>query len=191
LKGALLVCDPDLEYLKKLEAAAGGDISRPLKLAQYGKEAMKMLGSRADSFAAVVLNVNTDKPDASSVATFSRHVRPSVPVFVFEDEKRKDDIERLIKRGVRQAVARDLSYAKLVELVAPVLHDFDPQKALNARSAGAQDALDAEIASADGEFFPIEAKSFVSGAKSFFDLYVRIRESTFPSKTSKASRPTG
>ena len=117
MKGALLVCDPDGEYLKKLQTSAAGNASRPLVIAQYGREAMKMLANRADSFAAIVIHLRTDRPDASSVASFSRHVRPSVPIFVFDEPDRQEEIEALLKRGVRQAVKRDVSYAELVELV--------------------------------------------------------------------------
>src|SRR5687768_12462719 len=92
-----LIIDPDLAFLKALEADPQTKLLKPL-LAQTGKEAQTILGNAKIDIGGIF--INSELPADSghncfSVIRFCRQQRPKVPIYVIFDDKCSYTMEKL------------------------------------------------------------------------------------------------
>lgn len=164
----ILVADPDTAFLSAIKNDPKASALPPI-LALNGKEAQLALAETGKSFAAVFVDMALENTNALSVVRFAHQRRPATPIFMLYDGKPLFGPDELKLLPVHAPVAKPVGYAELLKLAAPI------SAALNLGSVVADTtALGAETTAEDAQFFPIRAYDFISGAKSFFDVYVRL-----------------
>jgi hypothetical protein len=171
-KRPLLIVDPDPRFLDTLRKDPKAEKAPPV-VAAAGKDAVAALSDMSTAYSGTFVNPEIKGPDGISVIRYSHQFRPATPIFVIHDGECPYSREQLERLAVQRAIPKPVSYGELAELVAPPAMAFDPGAALEAAKAHA-DQLDQEMTADDAGFVPIRATDFLSGGKSFFDLYVRL-----------------
>ena len=126
----------------------------------------------------IFINLKISGPNGLSVIRFAHQYRPATPVFILYDDQLGLSLEDLNLLPVQKAIAKPIDYSALIAHVAPPALFFDPKQSIE-ESKKNTDVLDGEINSEDSLFLAIRADDFLSGTKSFFDVYVRIRAGNF------------
>ena len=172
---AVLVVDSDSKFIQSLKQDPLATTT-PLVQADSGKTAQLTLANADLSLAGIFLNpAACDSPDWVSVVRFAHLRRAATPVYLILDPGAQPPDLDLKKLAVHEILKKPLVYAKLVEKVVPPSIKFDSKKALSeADSKAAADPAGAEVPSDDSEYAPIRAEDFLSGTKSFFNVYVRL-----------------
>lgn len=181
----VLILDADIEFLKSLQEDPKARHIPPITI-YTGKDAQRCIADSSQPLAGAFVNLNVtgsgQVPGAVSVVRFCHLYRPAMPVYLIYDSvyegKSPLSHEELNRMGLQAALAKPVTYSKLISLVMTEAIRFDPASALE-QARRNQDVLDAEVAAEDAEFVPIRAMDFVSGSKSFFDLYVRLRSGRY------------
>lgn len=176
----ILVVDTDESFIAAL-AAIPESQRIPIKVAQDGKIAQAILADEKIRIAGVFVSPSLrSNPNWASVLRFSYLHRLATPTYMIVKSKAHDedlgDID-VRKLGVRHVVEKPLSYQKLIELVAPIVHKFDATQALEA-AKNEPDPLGVEL-EAERDFVSIRATDFLSGTKSLFDVYVKLASGKF------------
>lgn len=179
-----LIVDPDSGFLDSLRreidsAATLGKVQSPPILVSNWKDAQVVIADARQPFSGIFVNAALPEGGALSVVRFAHLKRAATPLFLTHDGERppfsRVEIEKM---AVHAALKKPLSYDRILSIVAPLIQDFDPVTALRI-AQGNEDPLGGLVDAEKAEFVPILAMNFVSGKKSFFDIYVRIHESRY------------
>ncbi|MEW6056522.1 MAG: HD domain-containing phosphohydrolase [Bdellovibrionota bacterium] len=172
---AILIADPDRDFLNtfrtaEVKAIAPGAL--PVT-APSGHVAQEMIADPKRMFLGIFVNLDLENPSAVSVIRCAYYHRPATPVYVLQDGKPSTllEVEDLSKLGIRKLLQKPVTYADMVKLVAPIAISFDAERVLNS-SYAADDGFDPSQDSHD--YLPLRAEDFLSGARSLFDIYVRL-----------------
>jgi HD-GYP domain-containing protein (c-di-GMP phosphodiesterase class II) len=173
----ILAADPDASFLAGLKADPKAASLPPVTVAN-GKDAQLLLADSNQPFSALYINLALEGPSGLAVVRFAHQRRPALPIYVIHDGKLPVDEKDLKQLPVHKVLPKPISYSDMVKYVMPASVFFDANKAIEeAKKSG--DKLDAEIAAEDAAFLPIRSEDFLSGARSFFDVYVRLAAGKF------------
>jgi response regulator RpfG family c-di-GMP phosphodiesterase len=167
----ILVVDPDPEFHDMVRKDPRSQNVPPL-LAKTGRDAQLLLADSSRLFVAVVINPATRDPGGISVIRAAHQHRPATPIYVIHEGEPPFAEPELRRLGVQRSLKKPMTYAQIVDVVAPSLY-FDTGAVLDAAKKN-PDALDAELTAGDVEFVGIRAEDFLAGSKTLFDVYVRL-----------------
>lgn len=167
-----LIADPDSAFLGSLKSDPVASKIPPL-LAKNGKEAQLLIADTKIQLSGVFVNPTLSDPNGLSVIRCTHMHRPATPIFVIHDGPPPFTKEALEHLAVQEAIPKPLNYTQVLKFVTPAAVLFDSDASLEL-SKKFQDKIDSELTIEDAEFVPIRAEDFLSGSKSFFDLYVRL-----------------
>jgi HD-GYP domain-containing protein (c-di-GMP phosphodiesterase class II) len=176
-KRNLLVATPNGELLQTLAADPKAQ-QMPLAAAKTGKEAQLLLADKNRSFAAIFVKLDLASPPGISVVRFAHQMRPATPIYIIQSKETPLADKDFEEMGVHGKLEEPFAYADMIKLVAPAAFVFDASDALETSKKNT-DALEAEVSAEDSQFVPIRADDFLSGTKSFFDVYVRLGDAKF------------
>jgi response regulator RpfG family c-di-GMP phosphodiesterase len=170
----IVFADPDPKYYQKFK---DDPIWQKFNVAfcKTGGEAQHFIKENAGQILSLFIHSEIDKPTVPSIAKFSMLYQPTVPMTLLQGIKTswKDQME-FLKFGINEVLAFPFSPQDVHRITAPNLQLFNSKEAL-AISQKFEEKLDEELQDTDEEFRPIRADLFVSGSKSLFDIYVRLR----------------
>ena len=177
-KKSVLIADPDLTIYDKFK-------NDPLwskvnfVFADTGAQAQSLIKENKNEYCAVLVSPELRQPDGISVIKFSLTYQPTKPVYLIES-MRSELIEDYTEEelGVRGSFAKPFMPADLAHKLGPALEVFDLGAALEISQSNS-DKLNEELEETDPNFRQIKAELFISGSKSLFDVYVKIRKDKF------------
>ena len=173
---SLLIADTDYHFLESLK---NDPINRqyPIKTALSGGDAQAIISDRENLLMGIFVSPTVEKPGWISVIKCAHTNRPATPIFLIQNDKTSysqlTDID-IQKLGVKGTVEKPITYEEIVKLVAPIALSFDAKAALEQAKKNSKDTIGAEASGSDADFIPIRAEDFISGTKSFFDVYVKL-----------------
>ena len=172
-----LIVDPDLSFLNSMKQDPKAQQIPPV-IAEQGKKAQLLLANPTQNFAAVFVNPFVSDPHGFSVIRFAHLHRPAIPIFILYDKESPISDEDMKKLAVQKAFPKSMGYAEIARLIAPHTLYFDPSAAIEEAKANS-DLIGKEITADDSTFLSIRADNFLSGSKSFFDIYVRLSQNHY------------
>lgn len=181
-KSAILIADPELAFLQKLERQSKENKAPPLDahFVQTGRDAQLLLSDKTRKFSGVFVSPEVYEPHWISVVKCSMMHRPATPVYAIQDDgsaQRLQDLD-LKKLGVRDVVKKPIDFKELVKIVSPLVLTFDAEELIrNSRNRAEQ--VGAEVTAEEVEFMAIRATDFLSGSNSLFDVFVRLSSGRF------------
>src|SRR5690349_2002421 len=123
---SVLVADPDSKFLDSL-ALDDQNTLLPMRGVTAVKEAQLALADRAFRFIATVINPAIDGANGISLIRFARVHRPATPLFmVYDGDSPFSEKDQNIL-GIRGILKKPISYAQIVDQVAPNVVTFDPK----------------------------------------------------------------
>lgn len=170
----VLVADTDPVFVETLQKEHHSD-RFVLKFAATGKEAQGLISGSPEPFYAIFINPEISEPSGLSVVRCAFMNRPSTPVYMITNNESPMGLtpKDLKKIGVREVLHKPLSLKAMIDLVSPLLIHFDTS-AINNPLIKNKEEINTEIKGDDREFVPIRAIDFISGTKSFFDVFVKL-----------------
>lgn len=164
----VVICDEDRGTVEALRNALPPGTS--VFHGPSAGEARQILSSPSASLQAVYLSTDTAGSALLPLLRLCKSAHPSTPVHLItsvggrlplsEPEFERLHVEKVLHKPLNSASLR-----------------FEPAES---RAAGAAEEKESIGSSSPAEsFFPVRANSFLYGAKTFFDLYVRINEDKF------------
>ena len=170
----ILIADPDPEFFQKLK---DDPLSENLTLTYVdsGGEAQTTIIENRNEFSAVVVSPDISTPSGVSVVKCSMMYQPMVPVYMTNSFR--SEVDEAIdhdRLGISKVLAKPFGMKEIMEELGPALKLFDASSALEV-SKNNKDEIGADVEDKDGAFRPIKAELFVSGKKSLFDVYVKLR----------------
>ncbi len=177
-KKPILIADPDLEFLETLKKDPQWNKVKII-FCDNGAQAQKEIKENKGTFAAVLISLDLKKPDGASVIKFSLMYQPTVPVHLIESLRSENNAEYTPEElGVSGALPKPFNIDLLISKLGSSLDIFDLSAALKLGAAN-KDKLDQELEDTDPNFRPIKAELFISGSKSLFDVYVKLRSNKY------------
>lgn len=174
-KKSTLIVDPDRQFLESLQADVKAAYFPPL-LAKTGKQAQLAMSDPEQPLFGLFINPKISSAHGLgflSVIRFAHQRRPSMPIYLIYEESLPINAEEMSGLGIQEALAKPISYSKIVSLVTPAAISLDLD-AVAKQSESNKDQVGVEATGTDSEFVPIRSADFISGTTSFFDLYVRL-----------------
>ncbi len=175
----ILVADTDDIFAEKLAREAE---KQPIKMlrVRHGNEAQAVLADKNNRFAGVFINPDICHPSGIAVVRASYFHRPNTPVYFIVDDftilpVKESDLNKI---GVLQTIKKPISYAEMQRIVSPVLSSFDMEVTVNMQKLTTPNEEEELLSNEEG-FIAIRADDFISGNKSFFDVYVKIASKKF------------
>ncbi len=173
----LLIADPDPNFIDELINDPSFQTQPPV-LAQTGTEAQKIIAQFKKAFAGIFISPSIDDPHILQLIKSCHYYHPGVPIFLLDappNPKKPVQLgpQDLNDLGVQKILKKPIKLSELIKLVNPASVIFDPQEAL-VISQKNEDPLEKELEVQDIQFFPTRSETFLSGSRSFFDLYVRL-----------------
>lgn len=171
---SILIVDPDLQFFDFLKKEHHSNCFN-LKFASTGKDAQSQIASKAEPFYGIFINPEVTTPSGLSVVRCAFLHRPVTPIYMLLNKDTPlgltpKDVKRL---GVRDLIQKPLGLQEIVALVSPILDQFDAERILK-NTPHHSDQINEEVQSEDNTLIPIRAVDFISGTKSFFDVYVKL-----------------
>lgn len=180
---SMLVVDVDLQFLDTLK---NDPRSRniPVHVAYNGKDAQLIISDRTKALAGIFVSPSLRyEPNWLSVIKCAYIHRPATPLYLIAQnreeakELKDDDFKKL---GIRDFLVKPKSTKELMELVAPIAISFDAEEALRkSKNTDTTKVGDEVIDGNNQSYIPIRADDFLSGSKSFFDVYVKLGSNRF------------
>lgn len=167
-----LIVDPDTQFINKIREEAKTQ-PIPAVFADRGKDAQLLIANQKNSFSGIFVNPNITNPHGFSVIRFAHFYRPALPIYLIYDDKLPIPEEELKKLAVQKSIKKPIPYTTIIKLVTPHSIFFNPNQALD-ESKMNKDLLGQEVEINDTEFTSIRAEDYLCGAKSFFDVYVKL-----------------
>lgn len=174
-KPHILVADHDdkfLEYLEKEKNQVEVTAIRDQKSAQ-----LAIADSRI-RYSAICLNINLCSPLALPLVRHVKAYRPGAPLYLLSDVApsplKKAELEAL---HIQALIQKPVTPQQLVQTLIPGSY-FNLAEALELGKHDEAKTGDAREVP-DENMHPIEAKSFLCGRKSFFDLFVKLGSGRF------------
>ncbi len=178
---SILVVDTDVKFLETLQKDPRAK-EHPVKIAYDGRQAQRIIVDRDERLMGIFISPSIEQePSWISVIRCAHYGRPATPLFLITDDRSSSrqvsdlDLRRL---GIKEKLARPISYSEIVSLVAPLALSFDAKAALE-RARANPDAVGQLAQTSDEGFIAIRAEDFLSGSKSFFDVYVRLNSGRY------------
>ncbi len=172
---SLLVADSDGKFVKVLSEHPRTK-EYPIKIAITGADAQKIICNQNELLMGIFVSRSMQNPPWISVVRCAHMNRPATPLFFIQENKddwseiTQDDLKKI---GIKATVTKASSYEELIKLVAPIALSFDGNTAIQ-RAQQNKDVLGSETQASEKEFVSISAEDFLSGSKSFFDVYVKL-----------------
>ncbi|MBI4925962.1 MAG: HDIG domain-containing protein [Bdellovibrio sp.] len=167
-----LIVDSDTNFINKIKTEAETQSIQPI-FATRGKDAQLLIANSKNHFAGIFVNPNITNPHGFSVIRFSHFYRPALPIYIIADESISFKEEELKKLGVQKIIHKPINYSTIAKLITPHSIFFNQGAALEDAKLN-KDQIGQEIEVNDSEFTSIYATDYLCGAKSFFDIYVRL-----------------
>ncbi len=170
----ILIADIDKEFTKSL-IAEHNSTQYKIEIAETGKDAQLFISDKKESLYGIFVSPSISQPSGLSVIKSAMAHRPATPLYMLIDKEIKLDVshQNLKKMGVRSIFQKPIKLKDMVDMLSPILIHFDAHSALEASKNNLEE-VDTEIQSPDPSFVPIRAEDFLSGSKSFFDVYVKL-----------------
>jgi response regulator RpfG family c-di-GMP phosphodiesterase len=174
-KPHILVADDDEKFLGGLEHEK---TQVEIAVVQDYRSAQLAIADSTVRYSAICLNVSLCTPFALPLVRHVKAHRPGTPLYLLSDTSpeplKKAELNSL---HIQDLIQKPITPQKLVEAMIPGSY-FNLADALELGRKDSAKAGDARVA-ADESMHPIEAKSFLCGRKSFFDLFVRLGPGKF------------
>lgn len=182
-KKSFLIVDSDeplLTALKGDPATKRYPIISPETGTQFdvGKAAQLIIADKTQPLYAVFVNPEVTRDSGISVIRATMSHRPAVSVYVIYDPEMKQSLlpeEDLKRVGVRGIFPKPFTHKELMDRAGIFTFSFDAQKTVEKAEGSSAEAVGVEINRDDEGYASIRADDFVSGNKSLFDLFVRLR----------------
>ncbi len=174
---SILIVDPDRSFYEKLqEDPLFKDI--PFKHVYSGSEAQKLLKEEKESFNSCLISPEVRNPSGAAVIRFSLTYQPTLPIYLIESMNVElDETIDLDEMGIQGKIAKPFNLKILKEKLGRIIDFFDTESIM--KNVSTEDKVGQELESEDSAYRPIKAELFVSGSKSLFDIYVKLRKDKF------------
>lgn len=175
----VLIADPDLNFYERFESDPDKGKVKFI-FSDVGGEVQKMIREERGTFSAVIVSPEMKSPDAFSIVKASLQAQPTVPVFFVESLRTElnEGLEE-VKLGVSGTFAKPFCIKDIIKKLGPGLGVFDMSEALEVAKKSGVGEVGKELEDTDPNFRPIKAELFISGSKSLFDVYVRLRSNKY------------
>jgi len=177
-KQKILIADADFDFVEKIK---NDENFKNVKVdfAEQGAEAQTLMKENAGEYIGIFINPTIVHPSGLSCVKFSHLYQPSVPIYLFDDitspiDENINDEEI----GISGTLAKPITFKDILKKIEGSISFFDEKAALGISELH-KDQLEKEIEETDNAFCPIAAQSFVSGKKTLFDTYVKLRKDKF------------
>ena len=178
---SILICDPDSSFLKSVEDDPRAKQDPPI-LVTTGKDAQLAIANEKRDIAAVFvspeINISGIGPGWISVVRFTHQHRLATPIFLLSQKSSPIEEDELNKLAVQRALSKPISYSEMARLVLPESVFFDPDAAPETNE-DRKEEIDKELTAEDSQFVPVRASTFISGTRSFFDVYIKLKSSKY------------
>lgn len=170
-----LIIEQDAKVIERLQDCFHARVLPP-KIAVNAADAEIKLRDRGEEYSGIF--ISSDIPEFFSVIQLAHSERPGTPIFILTDEKSAIADHNLAELGIHQTIKKPVTYSELLTIASPLITMFEAEKALiEARKN--RDPIDFDLTKEDADFTPILAERFLSGRKSFFDVYVRLKSGSY------------
>ena len=141
-------------------------------------EAQLFIAERKNFISGVVIDSESFPPYGIPLIKFSKSHRPATPIYVMLREQEKEPEPDALK-GLHIAglLRKPLDRQDVISKIFPYSY-FEMERALEVAKADPA-PVNASVSAEDKDMHPIQAKDFLCGSKSFFDVYVRIGSGRF------------
>lgn len=172
----ILIADPDLSFYERFnDDPDKGKVK--FELVENGGNAQTLIKEQKGNYAAFFVSPELRHPAGISVIKFALMYQPTVPVYFLEsihtDLNEQMDESKL---GIAGTFAKPFLIGDVIKKLGPSLSVLDINSIL---SKGSKDKVDQELDDIDPNFRPIKAELFISGSKSLFDVYVKLRKDKY------------
>ncbi len=174
----ILIADPDLSFYERFnEDPDKGKVK--FELVENGGSAQTLIKEEKGSYAAFFVSPELRNPAGLSVIKFALMYQPTVPIFFLESLRTdlNDQLEES-ELGVAGTFAKPFNISDVIKKLGNSLSVLDIDSILNAASKN-KDKVDQELDDTDPNFRAIKAELFISGSKSLFDVYVKLRKDKY------------
>ncbi len=174
---SILIIDPDMDFYESLK---GDPLYKdiPFTHVNSGSEAQKLLKEEKDRFNSCLISPEVTNPSGAAVVRFSLSFQPTLPIYIIESLNTElDETIDTNKLGIQGKISKPFNLKILKEKLGPVIDFLDTESIM--KNVSTVDKVGEELENTDIEFRPIKAELFVSGSKSLFDIYVRLRKEKF------------
>ncbi len=121
----------------------------------------------------VVIDSESFPPNGVPLIKFSKSHRPATPIYLMLREQEKDpDPDTMKGLHIAGILRKPLDRQDVISKIFPYSY-FEMERALEVARSD-QTPVDAPVTAEDKEMHPIQAKDFLCGSQSFFDVYVRL-----------------
>ncbi len=172
-----LIIDSDASFLASLKNHPSAATNPPI-VAANGKSGQLLLVDTGRSYSSIFVNLNLKDGYGLSVVRFAHRYRPSIPKFSLHDSGNSEyTAQELHRLGIQGVVNKPATYDDILEAQkGDVKQEFNQEIALSLGKSST-DEVGRDRSFEKDEFIPILAENFISGSRSFFDLYVRLSSS--------------
>jgi HD-GYP domain-containing protein (c-di-GMP phosphodiesterase class II) len=174
---SILIVDPDLGFYESLKKdPLVKDI--PFHHVYTGSEAQKLLKEEKDKYSCCLISPEVRSPNGVAVIRFALTYQPTLPLYLIESMNielaESVDIESL---GLQGKISKPFNLKGLKSHLGSIIDFFDAESVI--QNASTTDKVGEELESSESDYRPIKAELFVSGSKSLFDIYVKLRKDKF------------
>lgn len=174
-----LIIDSDLGFLEAIISDPFAELAPP-SISTNPLEAQIKLADRAHFYSGIFINPKMSEPNGAELIRDAYALRAGTPIYLLCDENEKVQLQEseLKALGVHQILRKPMRYSDVIGLVAPLITMFDVEQAL-AKARQSKRQVSIEMSAEDAHFVPIHAENFLSGRKTFFDIYVRLKDGRY------------
>lgn len=177
LDSPILLIDPDEDFLQQLKSEEPS--LKELQTAKTLREAQAAMIHPSSRFSGIFVNPKISHPAGLSMFRFAHLNHVGTPLFYLHDQQTKplpqEELERI---AVQESVEKPVSLKDLVSMITPLVTDFEVEESIEPQE-GRSDLLDKEGSVGSEGYIPIRVNSFLSGRKSFFDVFIRLRSNRY------------
>lgn len=175
----IFIADPDENMIQGLLQSDAEFRQFEVDYAQKGATAQGFLKENRGKYKFILISPAISNPSGLAVLRFALQYHPTTPIYVTSSMTEQMDVAiDEGKLGLAGSVAKPFTGKDLLKVLGPGVKYFDSQEALKV-SEQFNDKVDEEIQAEDLDFQPIKAELFISGSKSLFDVYVKLRADKF------------
>lgn len=168
---AILICDPDKDFLAAIKDAKVPNVDIFTALTEI--EAQHLIVNRQNKISHTCISVDFCEPKGLPMIHFIKTHRPIMPISLVAAEPTAGfKPEELTQLHIQKVFTKPITAQQLTNDLFPGSF-FELDKAL-AVSEGNEEAVGGTQNIEAGKLHPIDAYSFISGSKSFFDVYVKV-----------------
>lgn len=173
----LAVLDNDEPFLDSFKSLNSSHFR--VELAANSKDAQALLADQSKPILATCVSEQLCSPCGLPIIRFAKSMRPAMPVYYLEtSEKSLLGDEELQHLHIERCLKKPINAQQLVDQIFPVSASFNFTLA-NEIASQENSKIDSALTLKEGGMYPIATRSFLCGSKSFFDVYVRMKEDKF------------